>query len=96
MLDDINVDSLIMESIQNDEPASATKEELEELIDERQQTLSEWYERSLIDTTTFDEESRRKIQNVMDQSEDVYGTEADIRTFSNREYQCSVATSKGR
>jgi SNF2 family DNA or RNA helicase len=81
MLDDINVDSLIMESIQNDEPASATKEELEELIDERQQTLSEWYERSLIDTTTFDEESRRKIQNVMDQSEDVYGTEADIRAF---------------
>ncbi len=81
MLDDINVDSLIMDSIQNDEPASATKEELEELIDERQQTLSEWYERSLIDTTTFDEESRRKIQNVMDQSEDVYGTEADIRAF---------------
>jgi SNF2 family DNA or RNA helicase len=81
MLDDINVDSLIMDSIQNDEPASATKEELESLIDERQQTLSEWYERSLIDTTTFDEASRQKIQEVMDQSEDVYGTEADIRTF---------------
>jgi len=60
------------------------RKELEELIDERQQTLSEWYERSLIDTTTFDEESRRKIQNVMDQSEDVYGTEADIRTFSKQ------------
>jgi len=46
MLDDINVDSLIMESIRNDEPASATtKEELEELIDERQRTLAEWYER---------------------------------------------------
>ena len=81
MLDDINVDSLIMDSIQNDEPASATKEELEELIDERQQTLSEWYERSLIDTTTFDEASRQKIQEVMDQSEDVYGSEADIRAF---------------
>jgi len=40
MLDDINVDSLIMESIRNDEPASATKEELEELIDERQRTRS--------------------------------------------------------
>lgn len=81
MLDDINVDSLIMESIRSDEPASATREELEELIDERQQTLAEWYERSLIDTTTFDEESRRKIQEVMDQSEDVYGSEAEIREF---------------
>jgi len=81
MLDDINVDSLIMESIQNDEPASATKEELEELIDERQRTLQEWYERSLVDTSTFDEESRRKIQEVMDQSEDVYGSEADIQQF---------------
>ena len=81
MLDDINVDSLIIESIQNDEPTSATKEELEELINERQRTLEEWYERSLIDTTTFDQESRNKIQEVMDQSEDVYGSEADIRGF---------------
>jgi len=81
MLDDIDVDSLIMESIRNDEPASATKEELEKLIDERQQTLAEWYERSLIDTSTFDEESRQKIQEVMDHSEDVYGSEADIREF---------------
>ena len=81
MLDDINVDSLIMESIRNDEPASATKEELEELIDERQRTLADWYERSLIDTNTFDEESRQKIQEVMDHSEDVYGSETDIREF---------------
>jgi len=35
----------------------------------------------MIDTTTFDEESRRKIQDVMDQSEDVYGSEADLREF---------------
>jgi Superfamily II DNA/RNA helicases, SNF2 family len=84
MVDDINVDSLIMESIRNDEPASATKEELEELIDERQQTLSNWYERSLVDTSTFDQESREKIQEVMDQSEDVYGSEADIREFFER------------
>ena len=84
MLDDIDVDSLIMESIRNDEPASATKEELEALIDERQRTLTEWYERSLIDTSTFDEESRRKIREVMDQSEDVYGSEADIRQFFER------------
>jgi len=84
MLDDIDVDSLIMESIRNDEPASATKEELEELIDERQRTLQEWYERSLVDTSTFDQESREKIQEVMDQSEDVYGSEADIREFFER------------
>ena len=84
MLDDINVDSLIMESIRNDEPASATTAELEALIDERQRTLQEWYERSLIDTSTFDRESRAKIQEVMDDSEDVYGTEADIREFVER------------
>ncbi|GGN94938.1 helicase-related protein [Haloarcula pellucida] len=84
MLDDIDVDSLIMESIRNDEPASATKAELEELIDERQRTLQEWYERSLVDTSTFDQESREKIQEVMDQSEDVYGSEADIREFFER------------
>lgn len=81
ILDDIDVDSLIMESIQNDEPPSATKEELEELIEERQRTLKEWYERSLVDTSTFDAESRRQIQEVVDESEDVYGSEGDIREF---------------
>jgi len=84
MLDDIDIDSLIMESIRSDEPPGATKEELEELIDERQRTLEEWYERSLIDTSTFDEDSRRKIQEVMDESENAYGTEADIREFFER------------
>jgi hypothetical protein len=84
MLDDIDVDSIIMESIQNEEPPGATKDELEELIDERQRTLEEWYERSLIDTTTFDQESRKKIQEVMDDSGDVYGTKGDIREFFER------------
>jgi SNF2 family DNA or RNA helicase len=81
ILDDIGVDSLIMESIQNDEPPSATKEELEELIEERQRTLEEWYERSLVDTSTFDAESRRQIQEVVDESEDIYGSAGDIREF---------------
>jgi superfamily II DNA or RNA helicase len=84
MLDHIDIDSVIMESIQNDEPAGATKEDMEELIDERQRTLEQWYERSLIDTTTFDQESREKIQEVMNQSEAVYGSEADIREFFER------------
>ncbi|UPM44167.1 helicase-related protein [Halocatena salina] len=84
MLDDIDVDSLIMTSIQNGDPPTATREELEELIDERQRTLQEWYDRSLIDTSTFDEKSRRKIQDVIDESEDIYGSEADIRTFFER------------
>ncbi len=84
MLDEIDVDSLIMQSIRNDEPPSATREELENLIDERQRTLEEWYDRSLIDTSTFDEESRKKIQQVVDDSEDVYGTEGDIREFVER------------
>ena len=84
ILDDIDVDSLIMESIENDEPPSATKEELEEMIEERQRTLEEWYERSLVDTSTFDAESRRQIQEVVDESEDVYGSEGDIREFFER------------
>ena len=84
ILDDINVDSLIMESIENDEPPSATKAELEELIEERQRTLEEWYERSLVDTSTFDAESRRQIQQVVDESADVYGSEGDIREFFER------------
>ncbi|GAB6880109.1 helicase-related protein [Halorubrum gandharaense] len=84
ILDDIDVDSLIMESIENDEPPSATKGELEEMIEERQRTLEEWYERSLVDTSTFDAESRRQIQEVVDESEDVYGSEGDIREFFER------------
>jgi len=81
ILDDIDVDSLIMESIRNDDPPSATTEELEALIEERQRTLEEWYERSLVDTSTFDAESRRQIQAVVDESEDVYGSAGDIREF---------------
>ncbi|UPM45337.1 helicase-related protein [Halocatena salina] len=81
MLDDVDVDSLIMESIQSDEPPGVTTEELEDLIDERQRTLEEWYERSLVDTSTFDAESRRQIQAVVDDSEDVYGSAGDIREF---------------
>jgi len=73
-----------MESIENDEPPSATKEELEEMIEERQRTLEEWYERSLVDTSTFDAESRRQIQEVVDESEGVYGSEGDIREFFER------------
>jgi SNF2 family DNA or RNA helicase len=81
ILDDIDVDGLIMKSIQNDDPPSATKEELEEMIEERQQTLEEWYDRSLVDTSTFDAESRQQIQEVVDDSEDVYGSAGDIRDF---------------
>jgi len=84
MLDDVDVDSLIMGSIQNDDPPSATREELEQLLDERQRTLEEWYERSLIDTSTFDQESREKIQGVMTDSVNVYGTEGDIHEFFER------------
>jgi SNF2 family DNA or RNA helicase len=81
MLDDIDIDSLLMKSVQNNEPASATKEELEELMEEREQTLLEWYERSLIDPSTFDAESREEIQEIVDDSEDVFGSEQEIREF---------------
>jgi superfamily II DNA or RNA helicase len=81
MLDNINIDSLILDSIREEKPPGATKEELEDLIDEKQQTLEEWYERSLVDTSTFDADSREKIKEVMDESEDVYGTQSEIRDF---------------
>jgi hypothetical protein len=81
MVDDIDLDGLIMRSVQNDEPPEATAEELEEMLEEREQTLLEWYERSLIDPSTFDAESRNRIQDVIDESADVFGTEADVRAF---------------
>ncbi|MFC7043773.1 hypothetical protein [Halonotius sp. GCM10025705] len=37
-----------MDSIQTEEPASVNKEELEALIEDRQQTLEEWYDRKSI------------------------------------------------
>jgi ERCC4-related helicase len=84
MLDDINIDDLIMRSVQNEEPPEATAAELESLMEEREQTLLEWYDRSLIDPSTFDTESRQRIQDVIDDSTDVFGTEADIRAFVDR------------
>lgn len=84
LLDDIDIDSLILESIQTEQPASATREQLEDLIEARQRTLREWGERSLIDTSTFDQESRREIQEVMQESDAVYGTEGDIHEFVER------------
>ena len=93
MLDDIDIDSLILESIHTEQPASATREQLEELIDARQRTLREWGERSLIDTSTFDQESRREIQEVMDESDAVYGTEGDIHEFVERGVKVEVLIS---
>lgn len=84
MLDDIDLDGLIMRSVRDEKPAGATAEELEEMLEEREQTLLEWYDRSLIDPSTFDAESRERIRGVMDESEDVFGTEADIREFVSR------------
>jgi superfamily II DNA or RNA helicase len=84
MLDDIDVDDLIMRSVQNEEPAEATADELGELLEDREQTLLEWYDRSLIDPSTFDEESRERMQEVIDDSEGIFGSEADIREFVRR------------
>jgi len=51
------------------------------MIEARQRTLEEWYERSPVDTSTFDAESRRQIQEVVDGSEDVYESNGDICEF---------------
>ena len=81
MIEDINIQDLIMRSIRDNEPASATQEELEKEIEKRQKTLMDWYERSLIDCSTFDAESRRRIQQVVDDSEDVFGSSQDVQSF---------------
>jgi len=81
ILEELNLEDLIMKSLKNEEPPEATKEELEEMIDERQRTLKEWYERTPLDCSTFDAESREKIKDIVEDSEEVYGTEADIKSF---------------
>jgi superfamily II DNA or RNA helicase len=81
MIEDLNVEELIMRSIRDNEPPSATQEELEEELEEREKTLLDWYERSLIDCSTFDAESRARIQDVVDDSEDVFGSEGDVQGF---------------
>ncbi|MCS3658142.1 superfamily II DNA or RNA helicase [Salinibacter ruber] len=81
MIEDLGVEDLIMRSIRDEEPPSATQEELERELEQREQTLLDWYERSLIDCSTFDAESRRKIQEVVDDSEDVFGSAGDVQRF---------------
>jgi len=81
ILEELDLEDLIMKSVRNEEPPEATKEELEEMIDERQRTLKEWYERTPLDCSTFDSKSRKKIKKIVEDSEEVYGTEADIKSF---------------
>jgi len=81
IMEEINLQDLIMKSLQSEEPPEATKDELEEMIDERQRTLREWYDRTPLDCSTFDSESREKIKEVVEDSEDAYGTQADIKSF---------------
>lgn len=81
MLDDLNVDSLMMESLRDQKPPSATRKELEELVEEREQTLLRWFDRSLIDCSTFDQESRQEIMDIVDESGDLFGNEGDVRAF---------------
>lgn len=79
-LEDVNLESFVMRSLQNREPPSATGEQLELMLEEKERTMMEWLERSPIDCSTFDAESRQKIIELMDQSEDVLGPE-DVEEF---------------
>ena len=81
IMEDLDIEQLIMNSIESEEPPEATKEELEEMIEERQETLKEWYERTPLDSTTFDQEDRERIKQVVEESEDVYGSEEEIKGF---------------
>jgi superfamily II DNA or RNA helicase len=80
LLDDIDLESFVMESVQNREPPSATGEQLELMLEDRERTLKEWLDRSPIDCSTFDADSRRRIMEVVDESEDVLDT-GDVREF---------------
>ncbi|MFB6199553.1 MAG: helicase-related protein, partial [Candidatus Nanohaloarchaea archaeon] len=79
IMDDLDIEQLIMNSIESEEPPEATKEELEEMIENRQETLKEWYDRTPLDSTTFDQEDRKRIQQVVEESEEVYGSEEEIK-----------------
>ena len=81
MIEDLDIEDLIMRSIRHNEPTAATGEQLELALEEREQTLLDWYERSLIDCSTFDAESRARIQQVVDESADVFGSEQDVQRF---------------
>jgi ERCC4-related helicase len=81
MIEDLNVEDLIMRSIRENEPTSATQEELEHELEQREQTLRDWYERSLIDCSTFDAESRARIQEVVDDSAEAFGSRQDVQHF---------------
>lgn len=80
-LEDLDIESLILRSIRDDQPRSATQEELERELARRQQTLQDWYERSLIDCSTFDADSRARIQEVIGESLNAFGSSSDIRSF---------------
>ena len=67
LIEDLGVGQLIMRSIRDDQPTQATQEELEDELEQREETLRDWYERSLIDCSTFDAESRARIQRVVEE-----------------------------
>ena len=80
LLEDIDLESFVMESVRDRQPPAASGEQLELMLEDREQTLREWLDRSPIDCSTFDADSRRRIMEVVDESEDVLDT-ADVRDF---------------
>lgn len=81
ILENLDIQSIIMNSIRSHKPPSATREEFEKIIEKRKQTLLEWYDRSPLDPTTFDMESRQRMRRIINESKDVFGKEEDLRDF---------------
>lgn len=81
LVEDLDVERLIMRSLHESTPEPVSERQLELELEQREQTLMDWYQRSLIDCSTFDAESRAKIQQVVDDSEDIFGSEQDIQRF---------------
>lgn len=81
MLEDIDISDFVLESIKDRKPPAVSKEEFEEILEEREEILKEWYDRSLIDFSTFDSESRERINELIEMSEDIYGGKESLKEF---------------
>lgn len=80
-IENIDVQQFIMNCISEGVPVQVAGEQFEEEMEKRERELEEWVGDSLIDPSTFDAESRRKINELMDASEDVFGSEGDVQKF---------------
>ena len=84
MIGDVDISEFIMESISDHKPPSATQEEFEQIMKEREETLMEWYDKSLVGFSAFDFESRKEIKELVNESEKVFDGTMGLKSFVTR------------